>query len=140
MQDLRKSGAAGSHGDKTKVIPRKQKHKDKDMKEGRDTHCSDKCCGSDVTREDCKCSPDCEHCNCNDDSIPEGDLVLDRSALIAHLQREIEKFASQETDVEKLSYILKQLSGQKVKARNKKYFTVSDEDIKEALRRVAHGY
>jgi hypothetical protein len=29
MQDLRKSGAAGSHGDKTKVIPRKQKHKDK---------------------------------------------------------------------------------------------------------------
>ena len=70
----------------------------------------------------------------------EGDLVLDRSALIAHLQREIEKFAREEDDVEKLSYILKQLSGQKVKARNKKYFTVSDEDIKEALRRVAHGY
>ena len=70
----------------------------------------------------------------------EGDLVLDRSALIAHLQREIETFASQETDVEKLSFILKQLSGQKVKARNKKYFTVSDEDIKEALRRVVHGY
>ena len=106
----------------------------------KDTHCSDKCCGSNVTREDCKCPPDCKHCNCNDDSIPEGDLVLDRSALIAHLQREIEKFASQETDVEKLSYILKQLSGQKVRARNKKYFTVSDEDIKEALRRVAHGY
>ena len=106
----------------------------------KDTHCSDKCCGSNVTREDCKCPPDCKHCNCNDDSIPEGDLVLDRSALIAHLQREIEKFASQETDVEKLSYILKQLSGQKVKTRNKKYFTVSDEDIKEALRRVAHGY
>ena len=70
----------------------------------------------------------------------EGDLVLDRSALIAHLQREIEKFASQETDVEKLSYILKQLSGQKVKTRNKKYFTISDEDIQEALHRVANGY
>ena len=65
MQDLRKSGASGSHGDKTKVIPRKQKHKDKDMKEGRDTHCSDKCCGSDVKREDCTCSPTCKHCNCN---------------------------------------------------------------------------
>ena len=65
MQDLRKSGAAGSHGDKTKVIPRKQKHKDKDMKEGRDTHCSDKCCGSDVKREDCTCPPTCKHCNCN---------------------------------------------------------------------------
>ena len=31
----------------------------------RDTHCSDKCCGSDVKREDCGCQPDCPHCNCN---------------------------------------------------------------------------
>jgi len=38
----------------------------------RDTHCSDKCCGSNVKREDCKCAPDCKHCNCNDTSIPEG--------------------------------------------------------------------
>ena len=28
MQDLKKSGAAGSHGDKTKEIPRKAKYKD----------------------------------------------------------------------------------------------------------------
>ena len=28
MQDIKKSGAAGSHGDKTKVIPRKQKHRE----------------------------------------------------------------------------------------------------------------
>lgn len=40
----------------------------------RDTHCSDKCCGADVKREDCECSADCEHCNCNDTSIPEGEL------------------------------------------------------------------
>ncbi len=33
--------------------------------EARDTHCSDKCCGSDVKREDCDCPPTCEHCNCN---------------------------------------------------------------------------
>lgn len=33
--------------------------------EARDTHCSDKCCGSDVKAEDCTCSPDCKHCNCN---------------------------------------------------------------------------
>ena len=33
--------------------------------EKRDTHCSDKCCGSDVKAEDCGCAPDCEHCNCN---------------------------------------------------------------------------
>ena len=28
MQDIKKSGAAGSHGDKTKIIPRKAKHQD----------------------------------------------------------------------------------------------------------------
>ena len=38
----------------------------------RDTHCSDKCCGADVKREDCTCAPTCKHCNCNDTSIPEG--------------------------------------------------------------------
>jgi hypothetical protein len=30
-----------------------------------DKYCSDKCCGSDVKAKDCKCSPDCPHCNCN---------------------------------------------------------------------------
>jgi len=49
----------------------------------KDTHCSDKCCGSDVKREDCGCSADCEHCNCNDDSIPEMS-----SALKAHTGNE----------------------------------------------------
>ena len=38
--------------------------------EGKDTHCSDKCCGSDVKREDCKCPPTCKHCNCN--AVSEG--------------------------------------------------------------------
>ena len=33
--------------------------------EARDTHCSDKCCGSDVKAEDCTCPPTCKHCNCN---------------------------------------------------------------------------
>ena len=33
MQDIKKSGAAGSHGDKTKVIPRKQKHQDTEITE-----------------------------------------------------------------------------------------------------------
>ena len=31
----------------------------------RDTHCSPKCCGANVKREDCGCKPDCPHCNCN---------------------------------------------------------------------------
>jgi hypothetical protein len=38
----------------------------------KDTHCSDKCCGAEVKREDCKCPPDCEHCNCNDPKVDEG--------------------------------------------------------------------
>ena len=38
----------------------------------KDTHCSDKCCGSDVKREDCKCPADCPHCNCNDPKVGGG--------------------------------------------------------------------
>ena len=38
----------------------------------KDTHCSDKCCGAEVKREDCKCSADCKHCNCNDPKVNEG--------------------------------------------------------------------
>jgi len=38
--------------------------------EGKDTHCSDKCCGSDVKAEDCKCPPTCKHCDCN--AVSEG--------------------------------------------------------------------
>jgi hypothetical protein len=37
----------------------------------KDTHCSDKCCGADTKREDCKCPADCKHCNCNDPSVAE---------------------------------------------------------------------
>ena len=39
--------------------------------EKRDKYCSDKCCGSDVKAEDCKCPPTCKHCNCNDPTISE---------------------------------------------------------------------
>jgi len=38
----------------------------------RDTHCSDKCCGSDVKAEDCTCPPTCKHCNCNATNLDEG--------------------------------------------------------------------
>jgi|TARA_A200000159_G_scaffold146234_1_gene152418 hypothetical protein len=37
----------------------------KKFAEAKDEYCSDKCCGSDVKAEDCKCPPDCAHCNCN---------------------------------------------------------------------------
>ena len=39
--------------------------------EKRDKYCSDKCCGSNVKAEDCKCPPTCKHCNCNDPTVSE---------------------------------------------------------------------
>ena len=39
--------------------------------EQRDKYCSDKCCGSDVKAEDCKCPPTCKHCNCNNPNVSE---------------------------------------------------------------------
>ena len=47
------------------------------VQEAKDTHCSDKCCGKEVTRADCKCAPTCEHCNCNsvNESLTEQQLI-----------------------------------------------------------------
>jgi len=39
--------------------------------EKKDKYCSDKCCGSEVKAEDCKCPPTCKHCNCNDPTVSE---------------------------------------------------------------------
>ena len=39
--------------------------------EQRDKYCSDKCCGSEVKAEDCKCPPTCKHCNCNNPNVSE---------------------------------------------------------------------
>ena len=39
--------------------------------EQRDKYCSDKCCGSNVKAEDCKCPPTCKHCNCNNPNVSE---------------------------------------------------------------------
>ena len=45
-----------------------------------DAYCSDKCCGADVKKADCKCSADCKHCNCNDPAVKEGvfDTIKDK--------------------------------------------------------------
>ena len=40
----------------------------------RDTRCSDKCCGADVKAEDCECSSDCPHCDCNRDYVDNRNL------------------------------------------------------------------
>jgi len=38
---------------------------DEQLEEAKAGYCSDQCCGADVKAEDCTCSPDCKHCDCN---------------------------------------------------------------------------
>ena len=69
MMKIAQSGAGGSHGDKTKEIPRNAKHKKDayDINENVDKNgtpmCPDACCGVPVS--ECKCGPECKHCNCH---------------------------------------------------------------------------
>ena len=53
-----------------------------ELGESKDTHCSDKCCGSDVKAEDCTCAPSCEHCNCN--AVNEGKFKSDAQRKAVH--------------------------------------------------------
>ena len=57
----------------------------------KDTHCSDKCCGSDVKREDCECSASCEHCNCNDPKVSEGKYKNDAQRKAVHASKNEKK-------------------------------------------------
>ena len=53
-----------------------------EVTEAKDTHCSDKCCGSDVKAEDCTCPPTCKHCNCN--AVSEGKFKSDAHRKAMH--------------------------------------------------------
>ena len=55
--------------------------------EARDTHCSDKCCGSDVKAEDCTCPPTCKHCNCNAKNVDEGKYKNDAQRKAVHASK-----------------------------------------------------
>src|SRR6056300_1155164 len=68
--------------------------------------------------------------------IDEGDLVLDKMALLAYLRDRIYDWASKEEDIDKISDILKQIEGKTVKARDGKRYTISDEDIEEVLQQL----
>ena len=68
------------------------------MGESRDTHCSDKCCGSDVKREDCKCPPDCKHCNCNATNVDEGKYKNDAQRKAVHAAKNEKKKTNESTD------------------------------------------
>lgn len=61
------------------------KFKKSKTNEARDTHCSDKCCGSDVKAEDCTCPPTCKHCNCN--AVAEGKYKNDAQRKAVHASK-----------------------------------------------------
>ena len=54
-------------------------------------YCSDKCCGSDVKREDCTCPPTCKHCNCNDPKVDEGKYKNDAQRKAVHASKNEKK-------------------------------------------------
>src|SRR6056300_1738000 len=64
-----------------------ENYKHENYESEKDTHCSDKCCGSDVKREDCTCSPDCEHCNCNATNVDEGKYKNDAQRKAVHASK-----------------------------------------------------
>lgn len=81
--------------------------KEMQMGESRDTHCSDKCCGADVKREDCKCPPDCKHCNCNATNVEEGKYKNDAQRKAVHASKAQKKDKYKEAIAEKLKKKLK---------------------------------
>ena len=60
-----------------------------EVTEAKDTHCSDKCCGSDVKAEDCTCPPTCKHCNCN--AVSEGKYANDAQRKAVHAAKDKKK-------------------------------------------------
>ena len=60
-----------------------------EVTEAKDTHCSDKCCGSDVKAEDCTCPPTCKHCNCN--AVSEGKYKNDAQRKAVHAAKDKKK-------------------------------------------------
>ena len=65
VTDADKKANSPAYQKMKKGNPRYNDKTTKKVKEGKDKTCSDKCCGSEVKAEDCKCPPTCEHCNCN---------------------------------------------------------------------------
>jgi hypothetical protein len=65
VTDIDKKNNTPAYQKMKKGNPRYVDKTTKKVKEGKDKTCSDKCCGSEVKAEDCKCPPTCEHCNCN---------------------------------------------------------------------------
>jgi hypothetical protein len=63
-----------------------------------------------------------------DESIQEGELVVDRASLRTYLKQMIDDAIDQEEDIEKLSKVLKMLVGKEIKSRGQR-FSITAEDI-----------
>ena len=70
------------------------------VSEAKDTHCSDKCCGSDTKAEDCTCPPTCKHCNCN--AVQEGKYKNDAQRKAVHAAKAGKKDKYKESIAKKL--------------------------------------
>lgn len=69
-------------------------------------------------------------------SIPvfeEAPLVLDKESLILHLKDMIEEFVRKEDDIEKLSQLLKFMSGKTINTRGEKNYIIRKEDVIHAF-------
>jgi hypothetical protein len=104
--------------------------------EAKDTHCSDKCCGADVKREDCKCPPTCKHCNCN--AVAEGKYKNDAQRKAVHASKA--KKGYKESLQDKLSAKLSE-SENCSECGNPSYKSVSEEKKKGSHGKVCwKGY
>ena len=79
------------------------KFKKSKTNEARDTHCSDKCCGSDVKAEDCTCPPTCKHCNCNATNVDEGKYKSAAQRKAVHAAKDEKKSKYKESLQSKLN-------------------------------------
>jgi len=115
--------------DEQYVHERGSKKKKKTNEEARDTHCSDKCCGADVKREDCKCSPDCKHCNCNATNVDEGKYKNDAQRKAVHASK-AKKDKYKESFANKLANKLAESKGLCSECGNPSYTTLPEEKQK----------
>ena len=120
VTDADKKANSPAYQKMKKGNPRYNDKTTKKVKEGKDKTCSDKCCGSEVKAEDCKCPPTCEHCNCN--AVAES-YKESLAAKLENVQQQRKAVA------EDLAPTKDQLKGKELDAlRNKNVAKMRDED------------
>ena len=65
------------------------------------------------------------------EGVVEADVVVDKASLVPYLKNMISDYLEKETDIEKLSKILKMMVGREIQAKGKRYL-ITKEDVLEA--------